>query len=395
MGETMPSTDWTSLLQQLASAPRENGSAALDATARYLTDSLRALGWQVENLPFTAHPYEQRIMGVVLLASALLYWWSMRARRFGIASIVALSLPVFVWLHFDHGLPLSFGIGSVTEQNVVARLEVPNPQHHLIFSAHYDTKTDLLDHIMRSPVQVFGLPTSLLMIVIAFGSYVAIRVDRFSVRRRQAATLMAWVALAYGIVSFAVFTGGAFVSKRSPGALDNGAACAVLVRLADELGQTRPEHTEVELVFFAGEELALQGSEAFVARRATDLAAKKTMVVNLEVLGASKELAVVGQENKFLKRYEPSADVVNILDRVHQDMTQKAIAVTPMGGVTDGFSFMDRKIPAATVIHTVQPFILPRHMHSAADSIDRIEPGSLDQALDFLKRVVQAVDASN
>jgi hypothetical protein len=388
----MPATDWDSLLQHLAAAPRENGSPAIETTAHYLSETLRGLGWQVELAPFTAYPYEQRALGILLLLGSALYWWSMRSRRFGLAALLALALPILTWGHFDHHLPVSFGIGAMTQNNVVARLPVPEPAQRLLFSAHYDTKTDLGDHIVRSPVQILAMPMILVMVVLSIGSFVRFQAGNFSDRRRRAVTVVAWLALLYGTASFGVFTGGMFVRARSPGAIDDGAACAVLVRLAEALAQAPPARTEVELVFFSAEELSAQGSSHFVTQRYGDGQAPHPMVINLDPFGASTELAVVGRENTFLKNYEPSAQVVSLLDRVHRHLKQLPLPITPMGGLTDGFSFLDHGIPAATLLNAVPPFILPRKLHSHADTLDRIAPGALDSNLRFLVEVVRAVD---
>lgn len=389
----MPATDWDTLLQHLGSAPRENGSPAIEATAQYLAETLRGLGWQVELSPFTAFPYEQRALGIILLLGSALYWWSMRGRRFGLAALIALALPVLTWAHFDHRLPVSFGLGAMTQHNVVARLPVPEPTQRLLFSAHYDTKTDLADHIVRSPVQLLAMPMILVMIVVSLSSFVRFQAGNFTDRRRRMVTVVAWLALLYGGASFGVFTGGMFISARSPGAIDDGAACAVLVRLAETLAKQPPAKTEVELVFFSAEELTAQGSAHFVEQRYGDGRAPRPMVINLDPIGASTELAVVGRENTFLKSYAPSPEVVTLLDRVHRELTQQPIPITPMGGLTDGFSFLDRGVPAATLLNAVPPFILPRKLHSQVDTAGRIAPGALEGTLTFLRQVVNAVDA--
>lgn len=385
-------TDWNTLLQHLGSAPRENGSAALDATAGYLAETLKGLGWQVDLSPFTAYPYEHRALGLLLLVLATTYWWAMRSKRFGAAALVALALPLLVWVHFDHEVRVSLGIGAVTEQNVVARLAVPNPEHRLLFSAHYDTKTDLADHVVRSPVQLLALPAIALMLVIALNSFIKFQVDRFTGKSQRAANAIGWVALVYGIASAGVFSGGALLPWRSPGAIDDGAACAVLVRLAEELAKQPPAHTEVELVFFAGEELTAQGSSAFAAQRYGNPNSVKPLVINLDPIGASTDLAVVGRESLFLKTYEPSPEVVAVLDAVHKKIKDQPMPITPLGGLTDGFSFLDNGVPAATLLTAVPPFILPRKLHSSADTADRIVPGALDHTLKFLTEVVRSVD---
>ena len=74
----------------------------------------------------------------------------------------------------------------------------------------------------------------------------------------------------YGFALFVTLSSGAFVRERSPGALDDGAACAVLARLAETLAAMPAlERTHVDIVWFAAEEVGVQGSREFVAEFGT------------------------------------------------------------------------------------------------------------------------------
>ena len=77
----------------------------------------------------------------------------------------------------------------------------------LVFSAHYDSKTDLLDHLLRAPLTMATVPCSLLLVVTALAAW----------RRRwpKLKPVAQSAALLSGLSTFLVFTGGAFVSSRS------------------------------------------------------------------------------------------------------------------------------------------------------------------------------------
>ena len=64
-------SDWNALLQRLAELPRENGTAALEASAAFLLEALQRAGLEAELVPFTATPYVLRLAGVLILAGAL------------------------------------------------------------------------------------------------------------------------------------------------------------------------------------------------------------------------------------------------------------------------------------------------------------------------------------
>ena len=64
---------WDELLDRLAESPRENGTAAVHETARFLADALAEAGVAVERVAFTAQPYGLRLAGVAVLAGGLWY----------------------------------------------------------------------------------------------------------------------------------------------------------------------------------------------------------------------------------------------------------------------------------------------------------------------------------
>ena len=165
-------------------------------------------------------------------------------------------------------MPIVSWIGATPQHHVVARLPAGLPTQRLILSAHYDTKTDLLDHVARAPIELLGLPVTALMIVAAV----------WAARRRHragplplVARIAGWTAVVYGLGLFASLTAGMFVRARSPGALDDGAACAVLIRLAERLKAAGPlPHTEVEIALLSGEEIGVDGSWEYARQRFTD-----------------------------------------------------------------------------------------------------------------------------
>jgi hypothetical protein len=318
---------WDALLQRLAALPRENGTPELHETAIWLAETLRTVGVAEPALvPWTAHPYRMRAAGVVILVGALFYRLWLRRRQPARALAIAFLLPVLLVAELDHFVPLLGWTGSHSQSHVVAQIpSLAEPQQRLLFTAHFDTKTDLLDHVERAPVELLGLPAALLMVLAAGGAMRA-RPRGLGPGLRTAAL---WIAPLYGVATFAVFTGGAFVSRRSPGALDDGAACAVLVRLAERLVATPLQRTAVKIVLFSGEEIGVEGSWQYVRARFRLPPGQPTSAVNLEVIGAASTLALVRSEAFILRRYPPDLRLVATLDAVHARLRGRPLARTP------------------------------------------------------------------
>jgi acetylornithine deacetylase/succinyl-diaminopimelate desuccinylase-like protein len=386
---------WNELLIHLAEIPRENGTAALHQTASYLVETFRAAGIEAQRVPFTAHPFETRFLGLFVFASCAFYFYLTRRKNFLAAGALSLLIPVVAVLDVEFGLPLFGGLRMERQENIVARIPARSPTQRLVFTAHYDTKTDLFDHVVRAPITALAFPLCGLMLVGALAGLVVRNSSRRSRALESSVNLVGVVALFYGPTFLLAFSAGALLSARSPGALDDGAACAVLVRVATELAQASPlEQTDVQIILFSGEELGAEGSALYVKSRFPERDSLPTYVVNLDPVGATPRLAVLGKEARLLRTYHPDPRIVAGLDRALLETTGSSLRLTSHGGLTDAVSFEAHGIPAATLISEVPPFIIPRGMHTAKDNRSRIDLSSLDLVKGLIIRFVQEADAN-
>ena len=262
----MPLSTWNELLPRLAEVPRENGTAALHQAANFILERLEASGVDVELVAFTATPWALRLAGVIALAAGLLYFKMMRSGRYGAAIAVTLAIPAILLAELEFHQPVFGWIGAQTQHHVLATLPARAPLQRLIFTAHYDTKTDLFDHIERAPVDFLGPPVVVLMLAGAVAGMAFRRRKRRWLR--VLVTVCAWSGAIYGSFFFLALSSGALIPNRSPGALDDGGACAVLVRLAEELAAAPPlERTDVEVLLLSAEEVGVQGSWMYATDR--------------------------------------------------------------------------------------------------------------------------------
>jgi hypothetical protein len=300
-------------------------------------------------------------------------------------------LPLVVVLQNGLGLPLLGAFGARTEQNITAWIPAAAPEQRLVFSAHYDTKTDLLDHVVRTPIYLLGLPAALLLLLgpLAVGVGNRKRLPRL---RKLTRRLALGAAGLYCPLLCLAASGGALVGQRSRGAIDDGASCIILLELARDLAQAPPERTEVEIIFFAAEELGAEGSQAHVSRRFADSPDLPTRAINLELVGASTDLAILSRETTLLAGHDADPGVVELLETVHHERVGGALPRTPVGGTTDGFAFRQAGIPSATLVSTAPPWWVPRGMHSAADDRSRIDMDALDHTRGLLLAIVREVD---
>jgi hypothetical protein len=81
-----------------------------------------------------------------------------------------------------------------------------------------------------------------------------------------------------------------------------------------------------------------------------------------------------------------------LLDDVHRDHRGAPLYRFPYPAGTDGRSFLAHGVRAATIYNDLPGHAFPRHLHSAADRRDRVEPEALDAALIYLQDVARLAD---
>jgi len=386
--------DWNALLATLADTPRENGSAELARAAEFLREALALGGSAVEVWPFTATPWVLRLAGVALLAGCLLYWRWMRQGRHRAALAVALLVPALLLAQLEWMLPVFGWIGAARQVDLLARIPRRLPaEQRIVFAAHYDSKTDALDRFERAPLDRLALPVVALM---ALGSLAARRASVAQRGRSALAAfggLAAWSAAVWGVAAFVALSAGALVPRRSPGALDDGGSCAVLVRLGEALVRGPAlARTEAWVLLLSAEEVGVQGSWAYARGRFGAGADLPTFVINLEGIGASELHGVLARERTTLRSFAPDPRIVALLGRVHAELFDRALQLGSAGGATDARSFLAHGIPAATLVSLERGRSVPRDLHSARDDRSRLDTAALDASLAYLLAVARSAD---
>lgn len=382
---------WNQILAVVANGPRENGTEDLQQAALQLAELLRRAGLDPQLLAYTAQPYRLRAVGLLALGGALLYAALMWRRRAAPALACAIVLPLAILAELDFYVPIVGWVGAQQQVHVEATLKAPQATQHLIFAAHFDSKTDLLDHVERAPAELLGFPVALLMIIAAA---TALWRDRRTVepRRSRLSTAAAILAVVNGLALFASISAGALVPQRSHGALDDGAACAVVVRLAQRLSAAPLARTDVTFLLLSGEEIGVHGSWVYAEEKFARPPQQPTAVINLEFLGATADMGVFDRETFALRRFAPDPALLGLLDDAYRQRTGAPLYRFGYAAATDGRSFLAHGVRAATLYNDLPGHAFPRHLHTAADRRDRIDLKALDAALDYLQDAARMID---
>jgi len=369
--------------------PRPNGSEGLARVASFISDVLDRTGATVARYEFVATPYGFQLVWSVVLILMLGYCAAIATRRYGLALGLIVFTAALLLLEFEFLWSPISGLLPATEHNVVGTFPGLPGGSTLIFAAHYDTTTHFGDHFSWGRWGFAQGPATGLAIGLALTGLWRARGGK----RLPLAIALPGAALAS--VPFAAMfwfqSIGPAVRVPSPGALDNGGSVTALLDLAQQLAAR--EHagaTTVKLVFLAAEEERTLGSWAFAKSLGTP---PSLAVINLESIGASRDLAYIEEDGFALVRYHSPPRLIDVVNEAAEELWGSTLQSRelPVGVLTDGRSFLAHGIPALTL----RAFIgdaFPRSLHSKNDSRDRVVIEGIERTTDLMMGLIRAVD---
>ena len=376
-------------LMRILSIPRLNGSKAERETRQAL------INWiSQRNIPFYLHnfrlyPYFFVSIGIWIILSRLLLavsiWLRWGWSSFWIALIGLLGGLVDVALDF----PLVSWPGMTQGKNILIEFDPKEATQEVIISAHYDSKTEILDHHQRL-FFVRNLPLGIL-ITIALGILGPIDAGLLNINSSWGTfSYITGISLSLMLLFLSLGLGLSLslgpLAPPSQGAVDNGSACAILLGLADRISNSEQElkKTKITLALFTGEEVNMQGSRSYIKARRWKL---PTIALNLEIMAQDGEYIFWEKDGSSL-RLIPTSKKVNeaIADSVNNITGSPAKPAGPIN--SDGYSFLRAGIPTA-VVGTYDNRLKDRGFHQPADNINRVVMERLPEGVDILMDFIQ------
>lgn len=365
-------------LMGVLSMPRPNGSAAERETVRALKAWLdrRQIPYYIHT--FRLYPYFFECIGIWLILSRSVLavavwarwdWWTLPIALIGLLGgtlDVALNLPLVTWP------------GARRGENIIIEFEPPQARQEIILSAHYDSKTELLDHRQRTYLfrhMNFGI---LLTLLLGLWGPFDIWLKSESLYWLGVILTIPMLLLAWGM---GLHLSVGRLLKPSQGAVDNGTACAILLGLAEKLSrESLLGDTKVTLALFTGEEVNMQGSRAYVKDRDWSLPAS---VLNLEIMAQNGAYIYWERDGNAFR----SLPTTQLLNDVYSAAVEKVTGVPaqPASLVnSDGGSFLFAGIPAASV-GTLDTQWGETGFHRPTDNLERVVMERLPQGVAVLQ----------
>jgi hypothetical protein len=377
----------------ILSVPRPNASPAEGETARALRDWLARHGIAYHTHSFRLYPYFNEGLGLWVIASRTLLVLAF-ALGWGWPVLIMAGLSLLGGiLDVAWHIPVATWPGARRGENILIQFGPPQAEQEIVLAAHYDSKTELLDHtgaafFMRKVNLGIGL-TVLLGLLGPLHGWLRAGGSAW-------AGVVFWAGLGLGALMLFLAWGfglnlslGRFLEP-SQGAIDNGAACAILLGLAERLacGEVQLRRSRVTLALFGGEEVAMQGSRAYVADREWPLPA---IALNLEIMAQDGDYVIWERESNGLRRIATTPGLNQAVAALVAEVTGRPVRfIGPL--MSDTFSFLEAGIPAS-VLGTYHSHMEGGGLHRPTDNLARVVMARLDEGARILERVLASYDA--
>ncbi len=387
---SMLADDYAALMHIL-SQPRLSGSAAERKTLSALRAWLERHKLPYRLQPFTLYPYFLNCIGLWMLVVFTLLvlsvwldwdWWAT-----GLLGLLCVSGGL---LDITYDIPLVTWPGRTTGQNILVEFSAPQPQRELVISAHYDSKSELFDHHVRFFFfKNLRLGIVLVVVLVLLGLAAPNLPPAWQAPLQWLRILLSLplLVLAWGLGLNMVF--GRLRRVQSQGAVDNGAACAILLGLSRQLAEEQVPlaNTRLTLALFGGEEVNMQGSRTFVRGRSWPLPAA---ALNLEIMAQDGEYVYWELDGTSFKLYPTDAALNQAVSAAVAGIT--GAPASPAGPInSDGYSFLRSGLPATT-LGTYDRQLGSHGLHLPSDNLERVQMSRLPEGVEILKLFIRNYD---
>ena len=175
-----------------------------------------------------------------------------------------------------------------------------------------------------------------------------------------------------------------------PGANDNGTGCIAQLAIARALAERPPENTRV-LFLSTSEEALCEGMGLFMERHAAELPADRTFFLCLETVGSPNLLVLRGEGMLNLREY-PAASL-ELLDSTAEELGIDLFPNLRLRNATDGIFPLAAGYQCVSVASCNQ-WKNPSNYHWKTDTPDRVDYGTVADAIRLSEAVIRKLDAS-
>lgn len=363
--KTLPDTN--ELLRELA-RPRMTGTQGAHEVAELIRTRLNALGYQVQDLPFTFSTLPGRFAvsfcGALMLAGTLGATALLNMRHPGVALVILLGILLLVGsvAALTPSLINMLPFAKVTANNMFAKKPGSRPRY--IVMAHLDSKSQPVPLAFRGPAIIFAILTWVALVVFSVLGVL----DPVWILPRITTLLGAIAVIAAVLLIFC------WTDNRSPGALDNASGLATLLGVAaSDRGAD-----DVAYLITDAEELGLVGARA-IARKLDPVVG----VINVDGVDDSGTFYVLEKFGFPPKHIAPHLVAAMLTAAADMNIPARRRNV-PFGLMLDHLPIARAKLPAVTLMRG--SFASLKRVHRPADSMDNMTGTGITSAVELIQR---------
>jgi len=366
---------------QALSYPRYPGTEGDRRAIAAILDRLRQAGLDtaVEWFSYDLRPALWALRALLVAAALLLAAAGTVGRADPAVGLVLVALavaPAVVFLTWAPWLERLYRRdGPTRTANVSGCRPVPSPRLTLIVMAHHDSKSQNLTLPWRAALTAAALGGALALIGVLLAGL-----------GRAAAAGPPWLAPTLGGLAGAAALILATLSSgnRSPGAVDNAGALAVVLELAAVLGRELPGDVELIVLSTGAEEDHMVGAMRWLDAHVAALTGHLVYCLNFDGVGAPGRLVLLDRYGALLP-CAPTLTPLALAAAARLGVRPRRVVTPPALG-TDAIPFVHRGIECLTFA-SGSLGRATMAVHSAGDV-----PGNLDrQPLEQAARIARAV----
>jgi hypothetical protein len=281
-------------------------------------------------------------------------------------------------------------------QNVTSPGSQPDAPARVVLTAHCDSaRSGLIFNRRRRPpprplraLATLGGPIDVVFwaIVVALALALVRMFAGYEAGEARPLTIAQFVDTALLMVAFTLFVDVA-LSEPVPGASDNASGVAAVLELARRLAVAPPANLDVWIVFTGAKEGLMLGMREWMRAHEDDIDPRRTFFVNVDNVGAGTVRAVSAEG--FLIIYRHDQRLVALATEAAATPLERTPYVWRLG--TDGTLPAMRGFPSITICATDRYGRVP-HFHRQSDTAERIEPASVERAVELAEALVQKID---
>jgi Peptidase family M28 len=361
---------------------RGAGTDAERRAARHLRDRLTEGGRDAEIQPIEVRPAYAVAHALIVLAALVASLVSVAVPIAGLA--LALVAAAAVVGDASGRAPLVRRLtGRRASQNVVSRAGGDRPGT-LILVAHYDAGRGGAVYTHRLADRIPGGPLPYVL-----GSIVLVAVSaglRVAGLEGTAVSVVQFIPTVALILALPLLVDIALTAV-VPGASDNASGVAAVLALAGDLGEGL-EHFDVWVLLTGAQEGGALGMAQWMRRERKSLAPERTVVVNVDEVGAGDVRFAAREGLLFGRRAHPQ--LLQLCRDIAADDRVGAFNAAPVTvrARTDALPPRSRGVPSITI--TTRPS--PEH-HRESDTPENVDEGSVDRTVGFTRELAERLDS--